>query len=108
MVEGWRAIEALADGTRRRILETLRIGPSSVGGIAAGMPVSQPAVSQHLAVLRKAGLVETEREGRSHFYRLNRAGFIAARAYLDGFWDDVLNAYVEAAQTIGEVDRDNG
>lgn len=99
MSTGLQALRALADDSRRRILEELRGGPVSVGKIAAGMPISQPAVSQHLAVHREAGLVESFREGRTHLNRLSRAGFIAARAYLDSFWDEALGAYAAAARS---------
>lgn len=99
------SFEAVADRTRRRILERIRRGPVSVGEIAAELPISQPAVSQHLAVLRRARLVTGHREGRRHLYSLDRTGLIAIRAYLDGFWDDVLDAFAQTAQE--EAHRDN-
>ncbi len=73
-------------------MQQLRQGPHSVGEIAARLPVSQPAVSQHLATLKRAGLVVSRRDGRRRVYSLDRAGLIAIRAWIDGFWDDVLES----------------
>jgi DNA-binding transcriptional ArsR family regulator len=91
------AIEALADGTRRRLLERMARGPLSVGELAEGMPVSRPAVSQHLGVLKRARLVTERREGTRRLYRVDPRGLAELRAYLDRFWDDVLAAYAKAA-----------
>jgi DNA-binding transcriptional ArsR family regulator len=89
--------DALADGTRRRIFEQLRHGPRGVSDIAASMPVSRPAVSQHLRVLEHAALVSVRPVGRRRIYAINRRGLDALRSYVDTYWDDVLAAYAEAA-----------
>jgi DNA-binding transcriptional ArsR family regulator len=89
---------ALADPTRRAILELLRDGPRSVGELAEGMPVSRPAVSQHLAVLRQANLVSEERKGTRHIYRAEAAGLAALKSYLEEYWGDVLGTFAAAAR----------
>jgi DNA-binding transcriptional ArsR family regulator len=89
---------ALADPTRRTILERLRSGPLSVVEIARGLPVSRPAVSQHLRVLAGAGLVSVERRGTRRLYRLDPQGLAALRDYLDRFWTDALAAFKAAAE----------
>ena len=86
-------ITALADPTRRRILELLRDEPKSVGELAEGQPVSRPAVSQHLKVLKDAGLVRAEPRGNRRLYLVTHDGLDELRAYLDSFWTDTLNAY---------------
>jgi DNA-binding transcriptional ArsR family regulator len=86
-------LEALADGTRRRIIERLARGPASVADLAAGLPVSRPAVSQHLRVLLHAGLVGYHEQGTKNIYRLERAGFDLLRSWLDRFWGDVLDRF---------------
>jgi DNA-binding transcriptional ArsR family regulator len=91
------ALHALADPTRRRIFEALRNGPVSVGALADRVPVSRPAVSQHLKVLREAGLVREEREGTRRNYRADPEGLRDLRRWLDGMWGDVLGAFKEAA-----------
>jgi len=96
-----QALTALADPTRRAILERLRRGPSPVVEIARGLPVSRPAVSQHLRVLRGAGLVTETRVGTRNLYRVDPQGLADLRAWLDGFWDDVLAAFKAAAETEG-------
>src|SRR5271155_5595528 len=83
---------ALADPTRRRVFEELRQGPRSVGKIAARMPVSRPAVSQHLGVLKKAGLVVDRAEGTRRVYYIDPKGLAAIRIWLDQFWDEALLA----------------
>ena len=92
------ALAALADPTRRSIVERIKQGPSSVEEIAHGLPVSRPAVSQHLAVLRASGLVTERREGRRRVYRLDRRGLEPLRRYVEALWDDVLAAYAAAAE----------
>ena len=87
------ALAALADPTRRRVFEQLRGGGKAVGRIAAGMPVSRPAVSQHLKVLEEAGLVRHERQGTRNIYAIDPAGLGALRRWLDGFWDEALDAF---------------
>ncbi|HME73329.1 MAG TPA: metalloregulator ArsR/SmtB family transcription factor [Myxococcota bacterium] len=87
------ALTALADPTRRRVFERLRSGPKAVGAIARGMPVSRPAVSQHLKVLKKAGLVTDRQEGTRRVYYIDPQGLGALRAWLDQFWDQALAAF---------------
>jgi len=87
------ALEALADGTRRKILGLLRRGPRTVGALADALPVSQPAVSQHLKTLREAGLVEAERVGVRRVYRIRTQGLEPLRAYVESFWDEALDAF---------------
>ncbi len=90
-------LTALADPTRRRILETLLEAPSSVGVLADGLPVSRPAVSQHLRVLKDANLVAETRDGARRIYRVDTAGLVELRAYLESFWGDVMTSYKEFA-----------
>lgn len=85
--------DALASPTRRTVFEKLRAGASSVSALAEGMPVSRPAVSQHLKVLKDAGLVAERRAGVSRIYSIDRAGLSELRDYFDRFWDDALDAY---------------
>jgi DNA-binding transcriptional ArsR family regulator len=87
------ALLALADPTRRHVLEQLRGGAKSVGNIAAGLPVSRPAVSQHLGVLKKAGLVRDRADGTRRVYYIDPHGLAAIRIWLDGFWEDALCAF---------------
>ncbi|MGA7807434.1 ArsR/SmtB family transcription factor [Bradyrhizobium sp.] len=87
------ALAVLADPTRRQVFERLRAGPRPVKLIAAGLPVSRPAVSQHLKVLKDAGLVEEHSEGVRRIYSLRREGLLELRAWLDSFWDDALEAF---------------
>jgi DNA-binding transcriptional ArsR family regulator len=92
------ALTALADPTRRSVFETLREGPRSVGELARGLPVSRPAVSQHLRVLERAGLVRARREGTRNFYSVNGDGLAELREYFEGFWDEALAAFKAAAE----------
>jgi DNA-binding transcriptional ArsR family regulator len=87
------ALAALADPTRRRVFERLRRGPKSVGALARGMPVSRPAVSQHLRALKDAGLVEDRAEGTRRVYFIDPHGLAALRRWLDQFWDEALAAF---------------
>jgi len=87
------ALQALANPTRRAVFEELRKGPASVGRLAEGLPVSRPAVSQHLRVLKGAGLVRERREGTRRVYSVELEGLAALRRYLDRMWDDVLGAF---------------
>jgi DNA-binding transcriptional ArsR family regulator len=87
------ALAVLADPTRRQVFERLRAGPRPVNLIADGMPVSRPAVSQHLKILKDAGLVEERSEGVRRIYSLRREGLVELRAWLDSFWDDALEAF---------------
>ena len=92
------AMDALGDATRRSIFERLRHGPKAVGELAAGLPVSRPAVSQHLRVLKEAGLVTERRNGTRRLYRLEPSGLEELRTYFEQFWDDALQAFKDAAE----------
>src|SRR5271166_6817003 len=87
------ALAALADPTRRLVFERLRAGPQAVGMIARGLPVSRPAVSQHLKVLKEAGLVTDRPEGTRRVYCIDPHGLGALRQWLDQFWDQALTAF---------------
>lgn len=87
------AFSALADPTRRRVFERLKSGPRAVGEIARGLPVSRPAVSQHLKVLKEAGLVADRPEGTRRVYHIDPHGLGALRKWLDQFWDHALAAF---------------
>jgi DNA-binding transcriptional ArsR family regulator len=100
------AITALADPTRRSVFERLRRSEKPVGELARGLPVSRPAVSQHLRVLKDAGLVRERREGTRHFYSVNGDGLAELRDYFEGFWDEALAAFKEAAESDQEGARD--
>jgi len=91
-------LTALGDPTRRSIFELLADGPRSVGELAGQLPVSRPAVSQHLKVLKDAGLVSDRAVGNRRIYRLNPDGLGALRAYLDGFWNRALTAFKDVAE----------
>ena len=88
---------ALADPTRREIFELLARRPRAVGELAEGLPVSRPAVSQHLRVLREAGLVTGVRDGSRRLYSVDPDAVAGMRAYLDRFWTDALAAFKDAA-----------
>jgi DNA-binding transcriptional ArsR family regulator len=92
---------ALADPTRRTVFERLARGPRAVGDLAVGLPVSRPAVSQHLKVLKEAGLVSDHPEGTRRVYRIDAAGLGALRSWLDQFWTVALDAFA------AEVERQN-
>jgi DNA-binding transcriptional ArsR family regulator len=93
-----QALQALGDPTRRSVLEQLRDGPRAVGEIAAELPVSRPAVSQHLRVLKEAGLVRERQDGTRRLYRVDPDGLTALREYLEGFWEEALASFKEAAE----------
>jgi DNA-binding transcriptional ArsR family regulator len=93
-----RAFAALADPTRRRVFEVLAGQPQSVGAIAAQLPVSRPAVSQHLKVLKDAGLVTDEARGTSRIYRIDPAGLGPVRRWLDEQWDRSLANFKALAE----------
>ena len=93
------ALQALADPTRREILERLRPGPLAVGELAKDLPVSRPAVSQHLRVLKDAGLVHETRAGTRRLYGVEVRGLAELRRYLDTFWGDVLQAFKAEAES---------
>ncbi|HEX2505479.1 MAG TPA: metalloregulator ArsR/SmtB family transcription factor [Gaiellaceae bacterium] len=100
MAYGYR-IEALADPTRRAIFERLGVGELSVGELARDLPVSRPAVSQHLKVLKTAGLVRERREGTRRIYRVEPDGVAELREYFDEFWSRALAAFKAAAEREG-------
>jgi len=87
------ALSALGDPTRRAIFEQIALEPQSVGELARGLPVSRPAVSQHLRVLKDAGLVAVRAQGARHIYAIDPKGLGAIRAWLDRFWDKALDAF---------------
>jgi DNA-binding transcriptional ArsR family regulator len=89
---------ALGDRTRRAIVLLLAAGPMSVGALAAQLPVTRPAVSQHLKVLKDAGLVSEEAEGTRRIYRLDAAGVAALREQLDDFWNRTLGGFRSVAE----------
>ena len=91
-------INALGDPTRRAIFERLAAGPLAVGELAKELPVSRPAVSQHLKVLKEAGLVVDTPVGTRRLYRLDPSGVGALRAYFDGFWMQALAAFKQAVE----------
>jgi len=93
--DGW---SVLADGTRRAIVSRLADGPQAVGQLAAELPVSRSAVSQHLKVLKDAGLVSERAVGTRRVYRLNAAAVAALRDQLDTFWQRALASYVDVAE----------
>src|SRR6516165_8949019 len=99
------ALAALADPTRRRVFERLKSGPKAVGAIARGLPVSRPAVSQHLKVLKEAGLVGDRPEGTRRVYYIDRDGLGALRRWLDQFWDEALAAFVAEVKISHEKDK---
>jgi DNA-binding transcriptional ArsR family regulator len=97
-------MSALGDSTRREILERLREGPKPVGELARGLPVSRPAVSQHLRILKEAGLVRDSRDGTRRFYRVDPTALEQLRAYFERFWEDAL----EQVRTTAENDERGG
>lgn len=98
MAPSYAGFAALGDTTRRQIFERLARRPSSVGDLAEAFPVSRPAVSQHLKVLKEAGLVVDRAEGTRRVYRIDTRGLEAMRQYLDQFWDRALAAFKAAAE----------
>jgi DNA-binding transcriptional ArsR family regulator len=105
MADMERTLAALADPTRRVVFERLAARPQAVGELARGLPVSRPAVSQHLAVLKAAGLVTDHAEGARRVYRIDPAGLGALRAWLDRFWDRALDAFKAEAESHHEEQR---
>jgi|SRR5215469_436364 len=93
-----RALDALGDPTRRRVFKRLRAGGRPVREIAEGLDVSRPAVSQHLKVLKNAGLAIVQIQGTRRLYAINPQGIEAVRSWLDEFWDDALIAFKRAAE----------
>lgn len=99
-----QALDALGDPTRRAVFERLAFGPRAVGEIAKGMPVSRPAVSQHLKVLKEAGLVTDRPVGNRRLYAVDPGGVEALRNYFERFWDNALAAFKDAAERNDEED----
>jgi DNA-binding transcriptional ArsR family regulator len=102
MTNALDSLAALGDGTRRAIFERVAAGPVSVGALALGLPVSRPAVSQHLKVLKEAGLVTDRAEGTRRVYCIDPHGLAAVRRYLDQFWDQALAAFAAEAEKAPE------
>lgn len=100
-----RVLDALGDSTRRAVFKRLRAGARSVGEIASGLTVSRPAVSQHLKVLKRAGLVIDRAEGTRRLYAVNPRGLEELRNWLDGFWDEALAAFKTAAEEEAAKER---
>jgi DNA-binding transcriptional ArsR family regulator len=99
------AVSALGDATRRAIFELLADGPRAVGEIARELPVTRPAVSQHLKVLKEAGLVIDRQVGTRRLYQLDPEGVGAVRAYFDRFWNRALTAFKDAVEQRQEEDQ---
>ena len=91
-------MQCLSDPTRRRVFERLRAGPKSVAVLAMGLPVSRPAVSQHLKALKDAGLVNDRSAGTRRVYYIDPDGLAELRRWVDGFWDDALEAFKNAVE----------
>jgi DNA-binding transcriptional ArsR family regulator len=102
------ALIALADPTRRRIFERLKSGPKAVGAIARGMPVSRPAVSQHLKALKDAGLVADRPDGTRRVYYIDPHGLGSVRRWLDQFWDEALAAFQAEVERGVSEPKDKG
>lgn len=101
-------LDALGDSTRRKLLELLRQGPCSVNELAARVPISQPAVSQHLKVLREAHLVRVNKNGNRRIYTIDPVGLESLRTYLENLWSDVLGACTKAAENISQEEEQHG
>jgi DNA-binding transcriptional ArsR family regulator len=102
------AFAALADPTRRAVFERLAEGPRAVGDLAAGLPVSRPAVSQHLKVLKEAGLVSDRPDGARRVYQIDPAGLGRLRAWLDRFWTVALDAFAAEVERQAREDEHKG
>jgi DNA-binding transcriptional ArsR family regulator len=105
-------LDALGEPTRRRLFEHLRLGPCPVTELISIVPISQPAVSQHLRVLREAQLVRVEKRGQQRIYHLNPVGLAELRSYAESLWDDVLQAFGDEAEKMAiaarETERKSG
>jgi DNA-binding transcriptional ArsR family regulator len=102
-VAGSPALTVIADPTRQQLLHLLRDRPQAVGALAKRLPISRPAVSQHLRVLQKARLVREHREGTRHYFSLDPAGFNEIRGYVDAMWEDALKAF--SAHVVAQESR---
>ncbi|MCP5087048.1 MAG: winged helix-turn-helix transcriptional regulator [Rhodobacteraceae bacterium] len=96
------SLTALSDPTRRKIFEAVAVEPQPVGRLAARLPVSRPAVSQHLKILSNAGLVQAKVDGTRRIYAIRQQGLAELRSYLDQFWDQVLASFSD------EINREKG
>lgn len=105
VLDGWAA---LGDPTRRTIFARLAMAPTAVGELAATMPITRPAVSQHLKILKDAGLVLDDRCGSRRIYRVNQDGLRKLRAELDSFWNDTLTAYKDLVEQPDHTSTDAG
>lgn len=101
------SLEALADPNRRAIVERLQKRPCSVNGLTKVLSISQPAVSQHLSVLKAAGLVKVKKEGARRIYSLAPDGLVELRQYVENIWDDVLIAFQRAAENQSKGDKND-
>ena len=106
MTNASRIFAALNDPTRRAVLERLRSGPKPVGEIARGLPVTRPAVSQHLKVLKEAGLVDDRAAGTRRIYQIDPKGLGAMRAWLDQFWTAALDAFAAEAERSAKKEKE--
>jgi DNA-binding transcriptional ArsR family regulator len=97
------ALQALGDPTRLAVFEQIARRPRAVGELARDLPVTRPAVSQHLKVLKEAGLVTDRADGARRIYQMNPSGVEAIRRWLDGFWDEALVAFKQAAESGQEM-----
>jgi DNA-binding transcriptional ArsR family regulator len=98
MANALHCFTALGDPTRRKIFERLKRGPLAVADLSQGLPVSRPAVSQHLKVLKDAGLVRSHYEGTRNVYQIDSRGISCLRDYLDQFWENALLAFKESVE----------
>src|ERR1043166_6652204 len=105
MTNSSRVFAALNDPTRRAVLERLRSGPKPVGEIARGLPVTRPAVSQHLKVLKEAGLVDDRAGGTRRIYQIDPKGLGTMRAWLDQFWDSALTAFAAEVERSAKEEK---
>jgi len=105
MANAERVFTALTDPTRRAVFERLRHGPRAVGEIARGLPVTRPAVSQHLKVLKEAGLVDDRSEGTRRIYQIDPNGLGAMRAWLDQFWESALDAFATEIERASKEEK---
>ena len=101
------SLNALADSTRRQLFELLRDGPHTVSELASRLPVTQPAVSQHLKVLKEARLVAVRKQGNRRIYSIDPRGLAELRAYVEGLWEDVLVEFSRAAEQLSEVKNES-
>lgn len=99
---------AIADPTRRAILTRLRDGPETVGGLAKTLPVTRPAVSQHLKVLREAGLVSVVSKGTANIHALNKDGFVEILHWIDDMWSEALGAFADHVEDTESTDPTEG